>query len=644
MMGTEERFVDGSGQSVQLGAALGRGGEGAVFELIGIPDRVAKIYHAPSRVRERKLQAMVGLGNPDLLRMSAWPEYTLHKQPGGPVVGFGMARAEGASLSDLLGPGSRRAQFPHSSFQFVVHAARNLAAACSTAHAAKAVIGDVKEMNAYVSDTAMVTLLDTDGFQVTNPVSGEVFRIQTVTPSHQPPELQGASDLSKLIRMPEQDAFGLAVLIFQLLFMGRHPFSGTPVTRVDLEIHDAIQARQFAWAADLPNRLYRQPPFTLGLAAVGSLAPLFTRAFLNAQPKERPSSAEWVTSLARYEQELRVCEANSAHAHIGPVCVLCEVEAATGAVLFLRPRASGTIKAPLDLIATWALIVLVSPPGPAPALPAPLALPAPPTLPVPPPPLAPPAPPIAAVSVPARKVRWWAVLFGGLVAQPVQPPAQLIQPTRSQPLAANAARADAVMSARRRVDDLRRRWARETGELAFSERLKVLELTRDRLRLLAAGRAQRLQVLRADLPQQQREHYLRAHSIARAHIDGLSAKHINTLRSFRIETAYDITDFNLGWVHVFGSKLQGNLAAWRQEIEGTFRFDVSKGMDSDDIRALEEEFADKRFADEQLLRLGPTALKQLSDYARRSRIELLPQIQAAQVELAQAQANLRATS
>ena len=137
-------MFDGHGRGVQLGALLGKGGEGAVYDLTGDPTRVGKIYHDANSVNTEKLTVMVRLSNPSLGKISAWPERTLHQSPGGRVIGFVMPRADGTNLSDLLGPGSRKDQFPDATYLFVVRAALNLAKAFATMHAAGAVVGDVK--------------------------------------------------------------------------------------------------------------------------------------------------------------------------------------------------------------------------------------------------------------------------------------------------------------------------------------------------------------------------------------------------------------------------------------------------------------------------------------------------------------------
>ena len=77
-----------------------------------------------------------------------------------------------------------------------------------------------------VGDDALVTLMDTDSFQVRDPQNGVIYRCHVGTPEYTPSELQGR-DFASVDRAPEHDLFGLAVLIFQLLMEGTHPFAGT---------------------------------------------------------------------------------------------------------------------------------------------------------------------------------------------------------------------------------------------------------------------------------------------------------------------------------------------------------------------------------------------------------------------------------
>src|SRR5436305_1951244 len=92
-------------------------------------------------------------------------------------------------------------------------------------HSRDYVVGDVNESNILVADTALITVVDTDSFQVRDPDGKTVFHCPVAKPEFTPPELQGRQ-LHDVDRVPAHDRFGLAVLIFQLLMEGTHPFAG----------------------------------------------------------------------------------------------------------------------------------------------------------------------------------------------------------------------------------------------------------------------------------------------------------------------------------------------------------------------------------------------------------------------------------
>ena len=70
---------------------------------------------------------------------------------------------------------------------------------------------------------ALVVLIDCDSFQVNT--NGRCYPCEVGVPLYTPPELQKKS-FRELIRTRNHDRFGLAILIFQLLFVGRHPYAG----------------------------------------------------------------------------------------------------------------------------------------------------------------------------------------------------------------------------------------------------------------------------------------------------------------------------------------------------------------------------------------------------------------------------------
>src|SRR5690349_15664048 len=316
------------GRPVLLGAELGRGGEGKVFEASGQNGIVAKIYHKPpSPERSAKLAAMVRQRSEGLLKISSWPVGLLHDSPGGPVSGLLMPKITAyQQIHTLYGPKSRLAEFPHATWKFLIHAAANVARALAVIHEHGHVVGDINHGNILVSEQATVRLIDCDSFQITD--GNRIYRCEVGVPTHTPPELHGLH-LGDVSRTPNHDAFGLAVVIFQLLFMARHPFSGMYLGRGEMPIEKAIQELRFAYGSQAAARQMRPPPHTLSLTAVSPpLARLFERAFSPEGVRDggRPKAREWVTALEGLQ--LRTCARSTAHQYVStlPACPWCEIE------------------------------------------------------------------------------------------------------------------------------------------------------------------------------------------------------------------------------------------------------------------------------------------------------------------------------
>ena len=109
---TPHKFFDNLNRRVELGSQLGVGGEGAVFEVVGQPSSVAKVYlKRPDAGKEAKLRAMPSLARPELLTVAAWPTATLHQAPQGPLAGVLMPRVVGKEVHALQ-PGPAQKGIP----------------------------------------------------------------------------------------------------------------------------------------------------------------------------------------------------------------------------------------------------------------------------------------------------------------------------------------------------------------------------------------------------------------------------------------------------------------------------------------------------------------------------------------------------
>jgi hypothetical protein len=224
-----------------------------------------------------------------------------------------------------------------------VHATTNVARAFETMHDRDIVIGDVNSNNVVIHRTSKTRFIDCDSVQIRR--DGRLFRCNVGVPDYQPPELQSV-DLTTAERLPEHDRFGLAVMIFQLLFVGKHPFAGVVPAGVaaDATLGGNIAARRFFYAPDAARAGLRPPPGSLALSALPeAIAALFMRAFLGA-PADRPTAAAWREALRALESTTAPCERSRRHRYVRDVaCPWCELE--RSGLFYFAPHADDPVLA-----------------------------------------------------------------------------------------------------------------------------------------------------------------------------------------------------------------------------------------------------------------------------------------------------------
>ena len=648
------RLYSGAGHRVEPGKTLGRGGEGTVHEIAGRPGFVAKIYHQPvGPDKALKLEGMARQSHPSLLEIAAWPVDVLRVRPDGPVQGFVMPRVSSYhEIHSLYGPSHRKRTFPHADWSFLVHAARNLASAFEAIHARGNVIGDVNPGNVVVSAQALVKLIDCDSFQID---TGErLFPCDVGVPQFTAPELQGRP-FHGLRRTPDHDAFGLALLCFHLLFMGRHPFAGRYRGRGDMPIERAIEEHRFAFGRRAADRAMEPPPHTLPFDALPPpVADLFERAFAPSAPQQgRPTARDWRLALERLGRELRACGRNATHKYPerSAACPWCALEQASGTSFFQPLQGHSPAGAPpssqrdfhLDVV--WSQIVAVAPPA-AEAMPRPG-----PQAPVAPTPL----PELLRHAQRLNSIKTAAISGIALLAALIRP--RLIW--LWLPLAAvawpltqdNAVRREhqrrrlALFAARRELADLRAAWQQRGTDQAFLRKLHALHLLRDRYRNMSADFQRDLQRLETDQRQLQLQAYLESQFIDQAQIPGIRATDRMALESYGIETAADIAPATLAAVPGFeqrpGRKRVAALLAWRQELELHFRHDPRQRVEPAAIAKLQQHYAQQRSQLEQELLAGPDELTKIKTELLRQRAQLNIALIRQAMQEAQAQADLR---
>ncbi len=658
-----QTFYTSQAAKITLGAKLGSGGEGEVYELRGQPELVAKLYHEPlAAEKAEKLQVLARLGNERLFKIAAWPIDVLRATPAAEVCGFLMRRlSQAAEVHTLHSPKSRLQKFPEASWAFLLYVAANIARAVATVHEQGFVIGDVNPKNILVTRQATVHLLDCDSFQVT--AEGKTYRCAGGFPEYTPPELQGVI-FRAIDRRPEHDWFGLGIVIFQLLFLGRHPFSGKFSGAGELTLERAIRERRFAYGADAAAREMQPPPGALRLEAVSEpLVELFRAAFLSAEAVARPRPREWIAPLERLAKSLKQCALHSGHRYWQELaaCPWCEIETRARVRLF-NFALNGKRGQPgyLRLDEVWREIENVAPPY-VPPLPSSQALAL--------------APSAEAEATARRKQNsfYLAILMslvsGFAIGLWVGFPFALlllfaagfiirrltgteldagVQTLWQRPLGATddpltQRFEQAKQQAEAKLRQLAERWKNEASEERFHARLKELESRKVAYESLSFKRTQQLKRLEEQTRAAQLERFLAQFALDKTVLKNFAPAFYENLRLEGIRTAADLTSARLRKAPLVGAGLAQILLNWRNELEHEFAFDPQTIPPHLRVK-LERKLDETRVQLEHDLRSGAFYLNRLKDEIKESQRALHAPLLAAQTALAQAEKDCEAVA
>ncbi len=253
-------------------------------------------------------------------------------------------------IHKLYGRTSRKQLFPDADRSFLILAARNSAAAIATFHKYGHVIGDINPNNVVVSATSKVKLIDCDSFQIKS--GSDLFRCEVGVPHFTPPELQG-KQLDQIDRQPNHDNFGLALLGFHLLYMGRHPYAGRFANGTkDMPIERAIREFRYAYSSTASTKQMAPPPDTLGMDAIPqNIRRMFEGSFSQLGVHSgRPDAGLWLHSLQCLGENLHQCSHVNSHKYYKSLtyCPWCRSEQSSGVVFYIH-FSSKVRKPPFDL-------------------------------------------------------------------------------------------------------------------------------------------------------------------------------------------------------------------------------------------------------------------------------------------------------
>ncbi|MCP4539108.1 MAG: SUMF1/EgtB/PvdO family nonheme iron enzyme [Chloroflexi bacterium] len=325
---------DSKRRPVEFGRQIGQGGESAVYHVADHPNYLIKRYTTPHiAIYEQKLAWMLSHPPNDPTDQPehasfAWPIVMLYDEKG-VFVGYLMPRVQNAVTAlKVFNPRLRIKTLPKFDRRYLHRTALNLAAAVEALHARDYVIGDLHESNIMVTSSALVTLIDTDSFQVE---TAEAFYPCIVgKPEYTPPELQG-KHFQEVRRTPEHDHFGLGVLIFQLLMEGNHPFRGRWLGSGDPPpMEEKIRRGLFPYFMGISGPV-APPPTGLGLDTLHpEVVNLIQHCFADGhqQPSARPTPGEWKQALGTAEDNLTACPQGHYYSNYTDTCPKCRTQAA----------------------------------------------------------------------------------------------------------------------------------------------------------------------------------------------------------------------------------------------------------------------------------------------------------------------------
>ena len=637
------------GSSHRLVKEIGRGGQGSVWSLDGEPNLVAKFYHGAISPQEvKKLETMCRLKSDALSSIAAWPLTLLKESRSTQPQGLLMRTVTGHSVNQLYGIKSRLRTFPEAQFPFLLHSAVNTARAFATIHQAGQVVGDVNHSNLRISNNGTVAMIDCDSFQISD--GGQVFPCPVGVPEFTPPELQGGAFTNQL-RTAQHDSFGLSVLIFYMLFLGRHPFMGVYDVKANemLALEQAIAQYKFPYALSEQSPEVRLPPFAPRLTDYPSnIGDLFKRAFTReVLQRTRPTAQEWVTALGGLSSSTKQCQLNPNHHYFSGAnqCPWCRVEGVIGAAIF-GVKITTIRDQDFNLIAVWAQIEAVTPVVEPLVKPDVQSLRGQYT----------PDPTLLGVVHRRRLFRSYSVAL--LIVASVVAVAEfntlaavlmiagaLFVSNRLWSKGALLARpfyekhADAVASFKGAAVEFDQSAAAPTS---FRVEKDKLDAQKREFEGLGALKAKRVRELDLSREQKQRQHYLERFRIEDERIPQIGPKYKATLAAWGIEDAWDVDVKKIAQIKGFGPVKQNLLLAWRYEKERLFRFEAAQPIDPRDLLALDQQIIQKSIALRSALTSGPQNLNQSIGVWQAQRRQRLAAVTHAAEVLARAEVDRQA--
>lgn len=298
-------FPDGNSLILQLEKFISDGGEGAIYQT-SRAELVAKVYLPEKRLESRleKLKSMIA-AEPGIDGL-CWPRAMLYNQ-WDEWIGFVMPRAEGVELAKTVFSAGRNCVNVTKmgwSRKHLVAIAGNIADVFSQMHQKNILMGDINPRNFMVRENCTVCFVDCDSYQFAD------FSCPVFSPLFLPPEIHrairsGQEKSSGFLRTTQNELYSLAVLLFEILMLGKAPYESRNTNNDD--VVQAIIDGNFPYPysggteSEQTHRSNIMPPVGKWRIIWSNMPYLIKTDFYNAfTGKSRCSAAEWREHLDVY--------------------------------------------------------------------------------------------------------------------------------------------------------------------------------------------------------------------------------------------------------------------------------------------------------------------------------------------------------
>ncbi|WP_428244212.1 protein kinase domain-containing protein [Gynuella sp.] len=321
-------YPDGRKETIRHPAKpLNQGADGAIF---ASTDRryALKVYHHPDkdRNREHKIWQMIEHTPPAQQGVTfAWPLAVL-KTHKGKFVGYLMPLLNfehEVQLEQLLSARARQQSGLPESYLFRLNAAIELVRCVEALHRSGHAIIDFKPVNVMVNRrTAAISIVDCDGFFIRG--SHDQFPGHQYTAGYIAPEAHNHKLPPNQLDQA-QDLFALAVIVFQLLNNGIHPFQGVPKpgSKLPTDNQARISAALYPYGEQShpqidpsPWSIHRHFPVNLRRALESSLV-----------SQTRHSAQQWLQLMEALREHICQCQKTADHYYWGNECPHCQQNA-----------------------------------------------------------------------------------------------------------------------------------------------------------------------------------------------------------------------------------------------------------------------------------------------------------------------------